>query len=255
MNRPDNQLQIDVCMPTWNSGEVLEETLDRLAVSISFPDVAINRLIVVDNLSEDETVAIARSKAREYGWEVVINQEKSLLPKARELAIQMVRAPWFLFLDDDVRLSEEYLSQLVGCIAPSIGAVQGRKLSSTEKPWEWAQRRVYRGGTHATLIRTDALRGISIPQGVKVLEDEYIRRYIESSEYLWIFNHQARFDHDSMERHPMGWEQGYIAGRYELMPFHSIILLIGDAIVSMRNPSDRLVLLFGYLYGSMFRSD
>jgi glycosyltransferase involved in cell wall biosynthesis len=244
---------IDVCMPTWNSGQVLSGTLDRLASSASSAGVTVDRLILIDNLSDDGTAKIARSKAAENEWNPLIKQQKCSLPQARQIAAQLVQSSWFLFLDDDVRVSREYLKQLLQCVAPAIGAVQGRKSSSTEKPWEWWHRRVYRGGTHATLVRTDALRGLSIPEGVKVLEDEYIRRYIESSGYIWVFNHQARFTHDSMKRHPVGWEQGFVAGKYDLMPFHSILLMIGSAVVTLKNPFNRLVLMIGYIFGLLSR--
>jgi glycosyltransferase involved in cell wall biosynthesis len=244
--------RFDVCIPTWNSSEVLGVTLDKLADSVNSSEAVINRLILIDNISEDETVSVARSKASEYGWEIIIRRKESSLPEAREQAVQNVQTSWFLFLDDDVRISECYISQIFGCVAPIIGAVQGRKRSSTGSPWEWMQRRVYRGGTHATLVRTDALRGLSIPEGVKVLEDEYIRRYIESSGYIWVFNHQAIFAHDSMKRHPVGWEQGFIAGKYDLMPFHSVLLMIGSAVLSFKNPLNRLVLMVGYIFGLFF---
>ena len=246
---------VDIYMPTWNSEKVLSGTLSHLASSMSYADLNVNRLILMDNLSDDDTVYIARTKAEEYGWTSVVKEQECSLPRAREVAAEMVQTQWFLFLDDDVRLSEGYLRQITRCIAPSIGAVQGRKSSSTGHPWEWCQRRMYRGGTHATLIRTEALQGISIPKGVKVLEDEYIRRHVESLGFIWVFNHQARYEHESMERHKIGWEQGIIAGRFGLMPFHSIILLIADSIISAKNPVRRIILMIGYLYGLISKNE
>ena len=103
------------------------------------------------------------------------------------------------------------------------------------------------------MIRTAAVNDLSIPEGVEVLEDEYIRRHVESAGYIWVFNHQARFSHNSMERHQLGWKQGYIAGKYDLMPFHSIALMIVDAIVKLKNPLNRILLMVGYLYGYVDR--
>jgi glycosyltransferase involved in cell wall biosynthesis len=242
-------------MPTWNSEEVLAQTLDCLAGSAERSSATIRRIVLVDNRSSDETVPLAQAKADEHGWDLVVVREDASLPKAREIAIRNVDASWFLFLDDDVRITEDYLSELLNSVAPSVGAVQGRKVSSAGPPWEWTQRRVYRGGTHATLIRTEAVRGVSIPEGVKVLEDEYIRRQVEGNGYLWVFNHQARFDHECMERHPLGVEQGYIAGKYGLMPFYSIVLMIGDALVSGKSPFGRIGLMIGWMVGAGSRRD
>lgn len=244
--------KIDVVMPTLNSENVIGKSLYSLSEGEKFSNISIEGLIVIDSLSSDSTIDIVNEYANEYGWEPLVIQRETTLPEAREIAIQKVQTPWFLFLDDDVRISEEYLHLLAECVAPRIGAVQGRKRSSNGKPWEWTQRRIYRGGTHATLIRTEAVRNLRIPEDILVLEDEYIRRYIEGKGYIWVFNHISVFEHDSMGRHKLGWSQGRIAGRHGLMPFYSIILLIGDAIYNMKSPIDRLSLMVGWLYGKFF---
>lgn len=244
-------LEIDVCVPTWNSAPVLAETFDRLAASADRSDVTVDRVIVIDNRSDDDTERIAREAADTHGWNLSFITRSTALPEARQIAIEEVDTEWFLFLDDDVRIPDEYLGRLHDCIAPAIGAIQGRKASDRKTPWEWKQRRVHRGGTHATLLRTHAVEGISIPDDLDVLEDEYIRREVESNDYLWLFNHRARFRHDSMDRHAIGWQQGYLAGKYDLLPGHIVALSVFQSLQPGKPLTPRLKRLCGWTAGRL----
>lgn len=242
---------IDVCMPTLNSSSVIKATLEKLADSTKSADVDVNRLILIDGNSEDGTIDVTRAIAQEKGWELDLTCGDYNLPKARELAIQRVETEWFLFLDDDVRIDKGYMNQQLSCIASRVGAVQGRKASNEEEPWEWMRRRVIRGGTHATLIRTKAVQAINIPVEIEVLEDEYIRREVESNGFLWVFNHQALFEHEDVGRHNVGWKQGYIGGRYGLLPVHAHILAIGEATITGKPLLPRVIRSIGWTTGRM----
>ena len=45
------------------------------------------------------------------------------------VVIKEVNEDWFLSLDDDVRVGPQYLASQINCIAPLVGAVQGKKVS------------------------------------------------------------------------------------------------------------------------------
>ena len=81
-------------------------------------------MVVVDNVSEDDTVETIQSYADKNGWGTDIMIMETTLPEARQLAIQRANADWLLFLDDDVRLSSDYLQNLLDCVAPQVGAIQ-----------------------------------------------------------------------------------------------------------------------------------
>lgn len=245
---------IDVAMPTYDSADVLEGTLQRLADSEAASSVSVDTLILVDNESTDGTREIARECAEEAGWDLEIRSEPCSLPRARELAIEAVDTEWFLFLDDDVRLSESYLRDLADATAPIVGGVQGRRESRTEHPSTWVRRRARRGGTHAILVRRAAVEDVSIPPDLTVLEDEYIRRHVEEHGYLWVFNHRARFAHASQDRHPIGWQEGFLAGKYDLKPFHEVALNVPFSLASGRNPLPHAKRAVGWVAGRLRRS-
>ena len=246
---------VDVAIPTSESGSVLEETLERLARAEETAAVTVSRLVVVDNESEDDTREIARAAADANDWEPIVVTRSSTLPEAREIAIDRVDAEWFLFLDDDVRIPRSYLSDVAEAVAPIVGAVQGRKTAtgSDVHNTDWVRRRARRGGTHATLIRRDAIEGVSYPEDLLVLEDEYTRRHVENGGFLWIFNHQARFEHASQERHPIGWQEGYLGGKYGLSQFHTVALNVPFALWKRRSPAPHAKRALGWIAGQLSR--
>lgn len=245
---------IDVAIPTYESGAVLDGTLERLARAEEAAPVTVSRLVVVDNESDDDTRGIARTAADANGWEPVVASRPSTLPEARELAIDRVESEWFLFLDDDVRLSESYLDDVVGAVAPAIGAVQGRKATRNERNTDWVRRRARRGGTHATLVRRSAVEGLSYPDDLLVLEDEYTRRHVEDGDLLWVFNHRARFEHASQERHPIGWQEGYLGGKYGLSQFHTVALNVPFSLANGRSPAPHAERALGWIAGRARRN-
>lgn len=245
---------IEVAVPTADSGNVIDETLARLRESIAAADVDVSRLLLVDDESTDDTRAIARRHGDEAGWPVDIRSLPCSLPRARELAIDSVETDWFLFLDDDVRVSESYVGDLLAATAPVVGGVQGRKASRTENPSDWVRRRSRRAGTHATLLRSKAVKGVSFPSDLHVLEDEYIRRHVERRGYIWTFNHRARFEHATQERHPIGWQEGYLGAKYNLSRFHDVALNVPFAAATGRNPVPHAKRAAGWIAGRVVRT-
>lgn len=246
---------IDVAMPTKQSGDVIETTLDSLAAAGANADVDISQLVIVDDKSDDGTPALARACAIDYGWETSVVVASTTLPEARERAIDLVETEWFLFLDDDVRLREDYLARQLEAISPAVGAVQGRKASRDEHPSDWGRRRARRGGTHATLIRRDAVADISIPNEITVLEDEYLRRWVESGGCKWFLHPQARFAHACQDRHPIGWAEGYVGGKFGLQAFQDVALNVPFALATGRNPVPHAKRAAGWLAGRASATD
>jgi glycosyltransferase involved in cell wall biosynthesis len=246
-------MEIDVVIPTYESGPVIEETINSLHASVNESGFKINRIINIDNNSGDGTVNIIKQKCNEFGWSLQSISGEYNLPQARQKGINLVKKDWFLFIDDDVRIRKEYLANIKRGVCELGGGIQGKKASENKKNSDWVRRRSRRGGTHATLIRKEAIDDITLPEDLVVLEDEYIRQYIESNGYLWIFNHQSVFQHDRVGRHPTGFNEGYVAGKYDLMKPHRVFLSIPKALLRINNPSQQVIRAIGWLLGN-FRS-
>jgi glycosyltransferase involved in cell wall biosynthesis len=223
-------------MPTKNSEAVLRGTLKNLAEAAEYAGINIGTLIVVDGESEDKTCEIVQDFVQDTEWTLDLVCRPSTLPEAREIAINRVESEWFLFLDDDVRLNQDYLENLTSASAPLIGGIQGRRDIHKEHPSDWVRFRSHRAGTHATLIQHKTVHNVSFPSDLLILEDEYLRRHIEKKGYLWVFNHQAEYTHRNQWRHPIGWQEGYLGGKYGLSQFHHLLLSVLHAIINCNDP-------------------
>lgn len=245
--------EIDVVMPTQESAAVIGDALESIHQADARAGIEIAQLVVIDDESEDDTRTVANEYAERYGWRATIESAPTDLPAARERGIAAVDADWFVFLDDDVRVEPDYLERVLEVANPGVGAVQGRKLSRSESPTDWVRRRARRGGTHATLLRHEAVADVEIPEDVIVLEDEYLRRQVEQRGWLWVFHPHARFEHDDQGRHPIGWTEGWVAGRYQLAPFHQYALNVPFSLATGRNPWPHAKRAAGWLAGRLQR--
>jgi glycosyltransferase involved in cell wall biosynthesis len=247
MKRESN-ISIDICMPTKQSAKVLDLTLDRLATSIDQSPIRVNKYVVVDDSSTDKTLSIANRHADRNNWTIEIESGNYPLQEARRICIDYVESDWFLFLDDDVLISNDYLTTLAAAMGPVVGGIQGRKGQGNSNS-KWVRWQSHRAGTHATLIRTKAVEGITFPDDLSVLEDEYIRQHIENNSYIWVFNHQSRFDHRNQARHPISWKEGYLAGKYGLSSFCFYARKIPASVVDHKNPLPHIKRTSGWIWG------
>jgi glycosyltransferase involved in cell wall biosynthesis len=184
-------MRFDVVMPTLNSvsrvgRKIFEKVLQRI-----FTQIPVHRLIVVDDGSDDETLNVLKD------FDAFIIKGVGTLGKARELGIRYVETDWFYFIDDDnlipLRFHEnmwKHVDEKVGMIYPNSVIPYNNYLIKYETIVGKLRRRLglrevveIRGYTGATLIRTEAVKGISIPP-VPRQEDRYIKDYCEKKGWL-----------------------------------------------------------------------
>jgi len=238
--------QIDVAIPTYGGEDVIDRTLDRLESAEEKAPVSINRVLVDYRPTDGE-----RWKPHSRFDVSVVESERNL-PDARQALIDRVDTEWFLFLDDDVALRPETLRRLCAARSGVVGAVQSRKARQGGPNAEWSKWRPVRATFFATLLRTDAVADLSIPSEVTVLEEEYTRQYIENEHgYLWVFDHQAVVDHDNQGRHAIDFNEGYLAGKYGLLPYWYVFLNIPYNVARMNHPLRHTARGLGYLYGKV----
>jgi glycosyltransferase involved in cell wall biosynthesis len=191
---------IDIIMITKNSVEpCLDESLTSIEEAARSAGIE-PKLIVVDGGSTDSTL------------EIVTNHEK-LRPvtlyddgnraTARQKGIEQVGSEFFAFIDSDVVLPNEWFSQILSHFDdPEVGAVWGATIQTAPKRRKYIEAmaklfgrdpmdmaRTYgdvRGCLHDTMIRTEAVRGIEIPPQLHVMEDHYVRQYIEKGGWRWV---------------------------------------------------------------------
>ncbi len=173
-------MKVDVVILTKNSEETLRKCLDSI-----YNNVPVNRLIVVDGHSTDKTLEIVRKFDKKY-HNVVILSEKGTRGMARQKALALVETDWFMFVDSDVILCNDWFKKAKRLIKPDVGAIWGVEVWSVLKNvtvlklFERITMKIFgkRGGTHDLLVRHEAVEGIRIPPNLHVYEDAYIKSWI-----------------------------------------------------------------------------
>jgi len=165
---------------TLNSDRKLQACLESV-----YRNVPVNKLIAVDGGSTDQTLRILDGFNGRYG-NVQIISDRGTRATARQKGIENVTTPWFIFVDSDVVLCKDWYQKAFRQVNADVGAVWGIEVWSTLqnlkalKLFLWVTRKIFdiRGGTHDTLVRTEAVRGIRIPWDLHVFEDAYIKDFI-----------------------------------------------------------------------------
>jgi len=175
--------KFDVCIPTLNSGKTLEACLKSIKETIP-----INRIIIADGYSTDNTIKIAKK----YGCEIF--QTNKSLGEVREILIRKVKTEWFFFIDADIVVNKKWFYALISRREDNVGAIHGfglpkgiigflRKILLFIKVKLGMKQR---GFTSNTLIRREAVKRIKIPKR-KRLEDIYLQEEVERRGYKWKF--------------------------------------------------------------------
>lgn len=195
LRRLNEHMKVDVCLLTLNSVRpCLEESLQSV-----LENVPVNRLVVIDGYSTDETLDVISKQGKEYGVPVSVVQMRGSRAKARQQAVVEVETEWFMFVDSDVILCRNWFKKAGNHMTPKVGLIWGwdvianpharnrmkvmyylRRLSEYELMKRNFDRR---GGTHDTLIRTQVVKDIKIPSELHIYEDWFIKKFVEDKGY------------------------------------------------------------------------
>jgi len=183
-----NTKRVDVVVLTKNSELVLEKCLNSI-----FKNVPVNRLIIVDGCSTDTTLEIIKKFRRKYG-NVVLIKDSGTRGSARLKGMREIETEWFLFVDSDVTLCDDWFNKSKNFVKNDVGAVWGIEIwdgiqnSVVLKLFLKITRKIFeiRGGTHDLLVRYEAVRDIDIPKNLHVFEDAFIKEWIAKKGYKLI---------------------------------------------------------------------
>jgi len=181
-------MRVDVVIITKNSENMLSKCLNSI-----YENVPLNRLIIVDGHSTDKTLEIVREFQNKHR-NVLLLQDKGNRATARQKGIDQVKTEWFMFVDSDAVLCQNWFKKAKKHLDQNVGAVWGIEVWSTIqnpeilKMFLWITRKIFdlRGGTHDILIRTDLVKDIEIPKVLHVFEDAYIKDWITQKGYKLI---------------------------------------------------------------------
>jgi len=183
--------KFDVVMPTLNSVSRIGEDIFRKVLQRIFTEIHVNRLIVVDDGSKDKTVDILKE------FDVTLLNGVESLGKAREIGVRIVETKWFYFIDDDNLIPHGFHSKMwryfdskTGMIFPNAVIPYDNYIVRYETIIGKLRKAIglkdtieSRGYTGATLVRTQAVSGIEVPE-IARQEDKFIKNYCEQQGWL-----------------------------------------------------------------------
>jgi len=176
---------IDVVILTKNSEQKLEKCLESI-----YRNVPVRKLIVVDGYSTDKTLDILHVFNKKHK-NIKIIYDNGTRATARQKGIKNVETEWFMFVDSDVILCENWFKKAMRYVDKDVGAIWGIEVWSviknpaTLKMFLWITKKIFdiRGGTHDTLVRRGIIKDIKIPNNLHVFEDAYIKEWITKKGY------------------------------------------------------------------------
>jgi glycosyltransferase involved in cell wall biosynthesis len=109
--------EVDVVILTKDSEAVLSECLRSV-----YDDLSVKSLIVVDGFSKDDTLKILDRYNRRCGNIRVVSEHGSR-GKARQRGLQEVSTEWFMFVDSDVILCDDWFEKAGRYVGKDVGAI------------------------------------------------------------------------------------------------------------------------------------
>lgn len=135
MNSKNQRPELSVVICTWNRAEELAQTLKSIAECCP-TSLSRCEIIVVDNNSTDTTQSVVRQLSSTSLPTVVVSEPRAGLSNARNRGVHAARAPWVLFLDDDVDVTTDFLARYLRALSdfPTYGYFGGPVIPSFSGP-------------------------------------------------------------------------------------------------------------------------
>jgi hypothetical protein len=209
------------------------------------------------SIEEVDVVCVCREEPKDSWWDNiervparhVVLETSTPLSLARCRAIRRVKTPWFVFIDDDMRIGENWWSQAkdtleqltrrgfifgaihgetrvsgLGSYNEAISAIRLSKGSRTLEPGE-------RGWTHNTLMLTEAVSDWVPNQKLPAYEDYLLTQHVLSKGYVWYARPLDAVHHRTWEdikrmSHTTGRAYAQLFGRMRALVFASRLLAV-----------------------------
>ena len=179
-----SEIGISVVIPTKNEGEVLVECLSSIFNQSKKP----SEVIIVDGRSTDDTI----EQAKKFDVKVIIEEEPTSLPNARNLGAKSAKGPIVFIMDADISLDKNCLEnalryfedQKVIAVVPSEHNVAHTRLEKIQMDWIHGFSNPMRPGVgisvFAEFIRKSVFDQLSFDPTLGYGEDEDFQRRLKT---------------------------------------------------------------------------
>ena len=124
---------VSVIVPLYNAAPFIGEALDSIVSSTYRP----LEIVVVDDGSTDNSLAVAQAYAKQHQEVKVFHQENAGVSAARNKAIREAKGEWILPVDGDDKISPTYIEKAVAAIRDDVRIISCRAQYIGAKEGEW----------------------------------------------------------------------------------------------------------------------
>ncbi len=184
--------KLDVCLWAKNSAKLLPQTLRRFDEIV--PSEVINEKIMIDDHSEDDTVAVGKG----FGWLVYQNPGSGVASAANE-ALRHVTTEYFISIEHDILLAKDWWPKILQDLLndDNVAVAQGvRVFANPTLRSIFKDRLAFDQGIDNNIYRTDIIRQVGgFPDVCPVCTDVWLRKNVESARYTWIIDPTVVSEH------------------------------------------------------------
>jgi len=189
-------LKVDVSVVTYNSGKTLDKCLNSIEKY-----VPVNRLLIGDGGSTDNTLKIAR----DHGAKIYLFRgEENKIGRIRYKLAELAETDWLLYVDSDVYLYQTFWPRVSRYVMEGVGmimAAQDGHPSPLQKYFEWRNRKFGFITFSNTLVPRAVLLKVKELLNTHTGEDAiYGKRILEMGlKIVRIYEHLSFHDKDIQE--------------------------------------------------------
>lgn len=172
---------VSILVPVYNASQWLRQCLDSI-VGQSYESL---QVVLVDDGSTDESLAICREYAERYPFVEVYHQENRGVAAARNSLLDKVRGDYVLFVDADDWIESDMVEYLVavmlGTTADMVTCAKcGKELPTSVNETEWPQQKAiyeflrhvsFNGALWNKLLKAESLKGLQFDSRITYGED------------------------------------------------------------------------------------
>ena len=175
---------ITILIPLYNVGQYLAECLDSI-LRQTYKNI---QVVMVDDGSTDNTLAIARQYCQDHSNFDVIHQENKGVAAARNELLKHVKGDFALFIDGDDWIEPEMVAYMLDLVvnyncqmamcdmvinytSPSLEEPSIKKLDKTYAIRDFLRHEYFRGSLCNKLISSNLLTDVCFPSNISYGED------------------------------------------------------------------------------------
>jgi len=190
-------MKIDVTIATYNEAHTIRRCLDHVFAAI--PRKVLNKVIIVDNKSTDDTLRILKAYQQKNPI-IRIVSHKGMLGSVRYRQAQECKTEYIVFVDSDVYLRQNWWKFMSRELKPEtswvLGALNTPFPASYKQYFYWLIKRVGAAAFSNTIVHRKTMLECTALKRMHLGEDSFVLTHIKHKGKRAVYVRQFVADHE-----------------------------------------------------------